>query len=189
MLAGMKTLVAGAVWSALVLGGCDCDKGCSSDRSTENQSGGVHTASKPSEAASLPKVQMKPEWTTCVADNDCVHVPVDCCGCAGGGADVAIHWKNLEAVAAARSGQCAGVACAMMVGNDVSCSRDARCVAGTCQLVGKAGAPKPSTAEGAPKFPLPAEQMVSEDILKGMKALQNAKAAQQQQQQQSQPPK
>ena len=84
----------------------------------------------------------------CVRDQDCVDVRADCCGCARGGADVAILASQAAAYEASlgcpNSPQCP---------NQNVCVPDAvaRCTQGTCAL--EAPQPLPANACGRPDLP------------------------------------
>ncbi|HEU5057040.1 MAG TPA: hypothetical protein VFU21_10970 [Kofleriaceae bacterium] len=72
----------------------------------------------------------------CDGDDDCVQVPADCCGCAGGGSDTAVptgsEAQYEEGLDCPADPSCPGV--------DV-CDPDSepRCIVGTCQLVSTSG--------------------------------------------------
>lgn len=128
----------------VTVAGCNCEKGCAGESSPGANEPGHHTGGNAPtpraqtngpEQLGLRPVRIDPIWQECTEDRQCAHVPGDCCGCAAGGTDVAINWKNFEAVGKSRQNECGDTACTMVVSNDLSCRKDARCVGGKCTLV------------------------------------------------------
>lgn len=146
----------------LLLGVLDCKcSGCETpppappERKPDPMGGvGVvnETRTKPNKPALQARVELKPEWIACKGDNECIQVPGDCCGCENGGANVAIHQKSLMDVAAARAANCNDAVCTMQVSNHASCTSDAKCVNGTCQMVGDPSKAPPPSVPNKPRM-------------------------------------
>lgn len=85
----------------------------------------------------------------CTADDQCVLVTEDCCGCNGGGRQIGVNKAKLEALGARRVSLCAGIACPAQMSDDASCdAHSARCVSGMCApaVAGSVPPKSPGTA-------------------------------------------
>ena len=73
-----------------------------------------------------------PGVAVCASDPECVQVAADCCGCAQGGADIAVHIdqvaSHLEALDCTGAPACPGL-------DSCDPSLQPRCAAGSCQLL------------------------------------------------------
>lgn len=67
----------------------------------------------------------------CTRSSDCVAEPAGCCGCRGGGAQVALARSRLKAFRAKR-GDCKYPTCMPGVSNHPSCDKVAACLDGRC---------------------------------------------------------
>jgi len=73
-------------------------------------------------------------WLVCAADADCVRAPADCCGCPGGGGDVAIAAPFADAWAGRIGARCAAPgACPEKRAVD-ACAGGVVCRSGSCAL-------------------------------------------------------
>jgi hypothetical protein len=97
------------------------------------------------DAAGCLSCECAPAASGCVADTDCVEVPADCCGCAGGGADTAVAAADVAAHRAAL-GCPPAPACPGVDVCDLAATP--RCARGACTL-----AALPPAACGRPDLP------------------------------------
>lgn len=70
----------------------------------------------------------------CKTDKDCVLVTDDCCPCSQGGKQRAIPKKERDAYEKDRKKRCADSACTEQMSTDPSCTQQAFCGAGICEL-------------------------------------------------------
>ncbi|HEV8321203.1 MAG TPA: hypothetical protein VG389_06270 [Myxococcota bacterium] len=102
-------------------------------RSADGAGAGGAGAATTTAAAEVPFVPA--EWLACAADADCVRAPADCCGCAGGGRDVALAapWSDAWSARVGASAHCATRG-ACPKDPDAACAGGLRCRDGRCVL-------------------------------------------------------
>ena len=74
------------------------------------------------------------DFQGCSADSECVAVAQGCCGCGGGGKNVAINKKFLARYNKALLFQCTGTLCPAVISNDISCIAPPVCRQSRCTL-------------------------------------------------------
>src|SRR3989338_8608238 len=92
----------------------------------------VNEASKIEIVANAMPTTTKSDFNSCTADNECISVKADCCGCTQDGKAIAIN-KNKQSEYMA-SLQCSGVICTQAISTDSSCSAILKCTANKCTL-------------------------------------------------------
>jgi hypothetical protein len=84
----------------------------------------------------------------CKKDSDCVVVIDDCCSCAQGGKQRAIPKKQKDGYEKDRKKRCADTACTEAMSTDPTCTQEAFCAVGICELSDPPAAP---SGDAAPK--------------------------------------
>lgn len=69
----------------------------------------------------------------CHKDQDCVMVPVDCCGCTAGGKQRAVPRSSQDRIEREQARRCRETACVDVMSSDPSCSAAPRCAQGRCE--------------------------------------------------------
>lgn len=82
------------------------------------------------------EVLIKGEYT-CNSDDDCISVSGGCCGCGGGGANIAINNESKEEYLNNQNSKCKDLACIAVVSDDPTCSAQPVCLDGICELIEK----------------------------------------------------
>jgi hypothetical protein len=97
---------------------------------------GVSVAAEAAKLAAKGKGKGKAPASTedCKKDSDCVVVIDDCCSCAQGGKQRAIPKKQRDAYEKDRKKRCADTACTEMMSTDPTCTQEAFCAVGICEL-------------------------------------------------------
>jgi hypothetical protein len=71
----------------------------------------------------------------CKKPADCEVIPVECCGCNAGGAQMAVPKARVAALKKERAKKCKGTVCAQMMSQDPSCLQVPTCKDGRCVLI------------------------------------------------------
>jgi hypothetical protein len=97
---------------------------------------GVSVVAEAAKVAAKGKGKGKAPASTddCKKDSDCVVVIDDCCSCAQGGKQRAIPKKQKDAYEKERKKRCADTACTEMMSTDPTCTQEAFCGVGICEL-------------------------------------------------------
>jgi hypothetical protein len=70
----------------------------------------------------------------CKKDSDCIVVIDDCCACSQGGKQRAIPKKQRDAYEKERKKRCTDTACTEAMSTDPTCTQQAFCAVGICEL-------------------------------------------------------
>ncbi len=79
----------------------------------------------------------------CKKDADCVAVIDECCSCNQGGKQRAIPKKQKDAYEKDRKKRCTDQVCTDAMSTDPTCTQQAQCLAGICELADAVAAPAP----------------------------------------------
>lgn len=74
------------------------------------------------------------QFKVCQQNSDCVAVPDGCCGCGGGGKNIAINKKFEEEYSKKIQNECNNTGCISVISNDPSCSGIPVCDENKCDL-------------------------------------------------------
>jgi hypothetical protein len=148
----------------LGLADCKCKNTSTPANTVQPGVGALDETASGANLAGLKRMATQPEWMACTGEGQCVHAPADCCGCAGGGTDLAINFKNLSALAGARDQACSESVCAAVMSKDLTCMAAATCINGFCRLkVREQSAPK---ADGVGVEPIKAHPGAAHDSMR-----------------------